>query len=249
MSEPVNDNTLLVLGGGSDIGLAIARRFAAEGFAVQLAGREPAAFEAERADIGLRHNVEATVHAYDACDIEGAEGFFDALPKPPTVVVSVVGWMGDQDETAADPALARRAVETNFLGAGWSMEAAARRMAAAGGGTVIGVSSVAGDRGRAKNYWYGAAKAGFSTLLSGLRQKYARTPVRVVTVKPGFVNTRMTAGMDLPGPLTAEPAEIGEAVWRAHARGRHVVYARPVWRLVMTIIGILPEPIFMKTKF
>lgn len=240
--------TILVLGGASDIGQAIARRFAAEGFGVQLAARSPERLEPVRSDIAIRHNVEVTTHAYDALDVAGAEAFLDALPVKPTVVCSVVGWMGDQDATAGDADMARRAVESNFLGPAWVLEAAAKRLAEAGG-SVIGVSSVAGDRGRAKNYWYGAAKAGFTAFLSGLRQKYAATPLHVLTVKPGFVDTAMTKGMDLPGPLTASAEELGEGVFRAWKKGRTVVYLRPIWWVVMTIICFLPEWIFMKTKF
>lgn len=241
---------VLVLGGGSDIGLAIARRFAAEGWGVQLAARRPEALEEERADIALRHGVEVTLHRYDACDLEAAEGFFDGLDPFPRVVVSAVGWMGEQAEVAADPALARRTSESNFLGPSWALEVAARRLAALGGpGAVIGISSVAGDRGRAKNGWYGAAKAAFSAHLSALRQTHARTEVQVITVKPGFVATRMTEGMDLPGPLTADPAELGEAVFRAWARKRSTIYVRRIWWLVMMVICALPEPVFKRLKF
>ena len=209
--------SILILGGGSDIGLAIAHRFAAERYTVMLAARNPEALEADAEDIRTRHRTEVSVHAYDTRDLDAADGFFAGLERMPRVVVSVVGLLGEQDETADDPAMARLVAETNFLGPAWSMEVAARHLDAAGGGTVVGVSSVAGDRGRAKNYWYGAAKAGFSEMLSGLRQKYARSAVRVVTVKPGFVATRMTRDMNLSGPLVAQPEEVGEAVWHGVA--------------------------------
>jgi len=85
-------------------------------------------------------------------------------------------------------------------------------MEARGHGMIIGISSVAGDRGRASNYLYGSAKAGFSAFLSGLRNRLARKGVHVMTVKPGFVDTRMTAGMKLPGPLTASPDSVARAI-------------------------------------
>ena len=246
----MSGRTILVLGGGSDIGLAIAHRFARAGYGVQLAARRPDALEDDRSDIALRHGVEVTLHEFDACDLEAADSFFATLSRLPDVVVSVVGWLGEQDATAGDPGLVRTAVETNLLGPAWALEVAARQLAALDHETaVIGISSVAGDRGRAANYWYGAAKAGFTAFLSGLRQKYARTRVHVMTVKPGFVATRMTESMDLPVRLTARPEEVGEAVFRGLSRKRNIVYVRKIWLLVMTIIRLLPESIFKKTEF
>jgi NAD(P)-dependent dehydrogenase (short-subunit alcohol dehydrogenase family) len=113
----------------------------------------------------------------------------------------------------------------------------------------VGVSSVAGDRGRGSNYIYGAAKAGFTAFLSGLRNRLAPAGIRVVTVKPGFVRTRMTAGMKLPPLLTAEPQEVGNAIFAAaEKRGRDVIYVRPIWRVVMTVIGLIPERIFKRLR-
>ena len=122
-------------------------------------------------------------------------------------------------------------------------------MAARGRGTIVGVGSVAGDRGRATNYVYGAAKAGFAAFLSGLRNRLAARGVHVLTVKPGYVRTRMTDGMALPGPLTADTREVGEAVYRAaELSRRHIIYVRPVWRAVMTVIGLVPEAVFKRLR-
>jgi len=241
--------SILILGGSSDIGLAIAHRFAAERYAVMLAGRDPSRLERDAEDIRLRHRAEVSVHRYDVLELADAEAFFAGFERMPRVIVSVVGLLGDQDEAAGDPETARRVVETNFLGPAWAMEAAARVLEGEGGGTVVGVSSVAGDRGRARNYWYGAAKAGFSEMLSGLRQKHARGKVHVLTVKPGFVATRMTQGMGLSGPLVAQPEEVGEAVWRGVANGANVIHVRRIWRLVMAVITHLPEAVFKRTRF
>ncbi|MEM9099322.1 MAG: SDR family NAD(P)-dependent oxidoreductase, partial [Pseudomonadota bacterium] len=113
---------------------------------------------------------------------------------------------------------------------------------------IVGIGSVAGDRGRAKNYVYGAAKAGFAAWISGLRQKYANSELHVMTVKPGFVRTQMTAGMDLPGPVTVDPEAVAEDILRGLDKKHEVVYTS-VWRWIMTIICAIPEPIFKKLKF
>jgi short-subunit dehydrogenase len=119
---------------------------------------------------------------------------------------------------------------------------------ARGSGTLIGISSVAGDRGRATNYAYGAAKAGFTAWLSGLRNRLAKRGVHVMTVLPGFVETRMTAGMDLPAKLTAKPAEVADAIYRGTQSGRNVIYVKPVWALIMAIIRNIPERVFKRLK-
>ncbi|MGF1500434.1 MAG: SDR family oxidoreductase [Paracoccaceae bacterium] len=240
---------VLLLGATSDIGRAILTRYAEAGRPVQLAGRDPAALDPFARDFALRHRIEATVHAFDALALDTHEAFFDALPATPSVVIMAVGALGTQESAETDPAEAARIVATNLTGPAWALEVAARRLAALGTpAAIIGLSSVAGDRGRAKNYWYGAAKAGFTAVLSGLRQKYARTPLHVVTVRPGFVATRMTEGMDLPGPLVDRPETIAALAHKAAERGRGVVVPAK-WRLVMGVIKALPEGIFKKLKF
>lgn len=239
---------VLILGATSDIARALAHAFAARGHSLQLAARTPERLADDAADLRLRHGVAVTTHHYDA-SVPDPAALFDRLPAVPRIVVSAVGLLGDQARDAAEPARARAVIEANFTGPALALSEAARRLRALDGPTaVIGISSVAGDRGRAKNYVYGAAKAGFTAWLSGLRQDCARTDLHVMTVKPGFVATRMTEGMDLPAPLTETPEAVAALILRALDRRRHVVYT-PKWRLVMTVLGLIPEPIFKKLRF
>jgi len=239
---------VLILGARSDIARALAHVYGAAGHPLMLAARDADALEADRKDMELRHGVAVTAHAYDALDPAALPAFFDSLPALPGVVISAVGYMPDQAETQADPELAARVVASNFTGPALAFEEVARRMAKAGRGTLIGISSVAGDRGRAKNHWYGAAKAGFTAVLSGLRQQYGGAGVHVLTVKPGFVATRMTEGMDLPAPLTDSPEQIATAIHRAAER-RQNVYTPWKWRIIMGFITHLPEFVFKRLSF
>ena len=170
------------------------------------------------------------------------------LPVLPTVAVSVVGLMGDHDENVRDPGAAKIVIDTNFTGPAAIFGILAERFAARGSGILVGVGSVAGDRGRNRNYVYGAAKAGFEAYLSGLRNRMAlrKSGVQVVTVKPGFVDTAMTEGMELPAAVTSQPEEVGRAILKAVQKRRDVIYVRPIWRLIMAIIRAIPEPIFKK---
>jgi len=239
---------VLILGATSDIARAVALRFAAAGHPLILAGRDLPALQREAADIALRHRVETRALAFDALDVAGFTGFAAALDPLPEVAICAIGAMGEQRESERSPQEAAQVMRATFEGPALILGALAERLAERGSGTLVGISSVAGERGRASNYVYGAAKAGLTAFLSGLRNRLARRGVRVVTVLPGFVATRMTEGMDLPGPLLAQPGEVAEAIFQAVRRRRDVVYVRPVWRLVMAIIRALPERVFKRTR-
>ena len=240
---------VVVLGGSSDIGRATARRFAVAGWRVGLAGREPEVLQREADDVATRTGASLTTFPLDILKSDSFESFVSSLRALPDAIVCVIGLLGDQSSAQADLSQASLIVRSNFEGPALLLGLFAERFAARGEGVLVGVSSVAGDRGRASNDVYGAAKAGFTAFLSGLRNRFGKTNVRVITVKPGFVRTKMTAGMALPGPLTAEPDAVAEAIYRAAAvKPRDVMYVKPVWRVVMTIIGSIPEPIFKRLK-
>jgi decaprenylphospho-beta-D-erythro-pentofuranosid-2-ulose 2-reductase len=241
--------TLLLAGGTSDIGRATALRYAQAGWRVLLAARNDAEAQRNADDIVSRTGAELSVHRLDVLETERLGAFLDGLPVLPETVVCVVGELGEQVRAQSDLAHATTVLRTNFEGPALLLGLVAERFVARGSGTIVGVSSVAGDRGRGSNYVYGAAKAGFTAFLSGLRNRLAPAGVRVVTVKPGFVRTRMTAGMKLPPLLTAEAAEVGQAIFAAAEQGKgDVIYVRRIWRLVMTIIRAIPERIFKRLR-
>jgi short-subunit dehydrogenase len=221
----VTPGPVLIVGARSDIAMAVAHRFAAEGHPVQLAARAPERLEEARADLTLRHGVEATLHALDILDT-GAHGpALDALPELPHIAVCAVGLMEDQAALERDPDAAMRVMRSNYEGPALLIGELANRMEARGFGTLVGISSVA-----------------------GLRNRLARKGVHVVTVLPGFVDTEMTRGMDLPAPLTAKPDQVAEHVFAAVRRERDVIYTLGRWRLVMTIIRSIPEATFKKLR-
>ena len=240
--------TALVIGATSDIGRAIARKLAEDGRALQLAARDPARLEREARDLRVRAGAAVTAHRCDVLDEDGGVSLLDALDPLPDAAVCVVGLLGDQAESQRDGAAAERVMRTNYAGPALLMGALAERFERRGGGVLVGVSSVAGDRGRAANYVYGSAKAGFTAFLSGLRGRLAASGVHVATVKPGFVRTRMTDGMDLPARLTAEPKEVAAAVVAAIRRRRDVVYVRRVWRPIMFVLRAVPERLFKRMR-
>ena len=244
----MNRETALVVGATSDIGRAIARRLARDGCALQLAARNAEDLAAEARDMRTRTDSAVTTHRCDVLDADGGVSLLDGLGALPDVAVCVVGLTGDQQAAQRDGAAAERIMRTNYVGPSLLMGALAERFEQRGRGVLVGVSSVAGDRGRASNYVYGSAKAGFSAFLSGLRNRLAGSGVHVVTVKPGYVRTRMTDGMELPPRLTAEPDEVAWAVVRAIRRRRDVVYVRRIWRVIMLVVRAIPERVFKRTR-
>lgn len=242
----MTNQPVLVLGARSDIGKAVAHKFAALGHPILLAARNAEELAADKADMELRHRVSVTVHEFDALAIETHDAFADQLPEAPGIVVCTVGLMGEQSQNEQDVVAAACVIRTNYEGPASILAVLANRFVTRGSGTLVGISSVAGERGRAKNYIYGSAKAGFAAFLSGLRNRLARHGVHVVTVLPGFVATRMTEGMDLPARLTAQPEEVAEAVERAVRKRQDVIYVRPIWRVIMLVIRNIPEHLFKK---
>ena len=240
--------TALVIGATSDIGRAIARRLAKDGYSMQLAARDPGQLEREAQDLRVHTDATVTLHLVDVLKADNGLSLLDELDPLPDIGVCAIGLLGDHNESMRDPAVAAQVMQVNYTGPARLMGALAERLEARGSGVMIGISSVAGDRGRATNYVYGSAKAGFTAFLSGLRNRLTASGIRVITVKPGFVRTRMTDGIDLPAWLTATPEEVADAVAKAIHRRRDVVYVHRIWRLIMLIIRIMPESMFKRMK-
>ena len=239
---------VLILGARSDIGKAIAHKFAALGHPIQLAARNVKTLGPDKVDMELRFSILVTLHEFDALATETHEAFVEELPEQPSIAISAIGLMGEQANNERNIPAAIQVMRSNYEGPANIMALLASRFVKRGSGTLVGISSVAGERGRATNYVYGSAKAGFTTFLSGLRNRLAKQGVHVVTVLPGFVATQMTEGMDLPAKFTAQPSEVAEAIARAVARKKNIIYVRPVWRLIMMIIRNIPERIFKIMK-
>lgn len=235
---------VLIIGAGSDIGRALARRYAEAGCSLILSGRNMAALEEERADLAIRYGCPVELAECDVTD-PSPDRFFAALREAPGTIVMVAGLLGDQQRSARDSSAARLVMDTNYVGPALLLLAGAQAMANKEG-CIIGISSVAGDRGRGSNFIYGAAKAGLTAFLSGLRNSLSRTGIHVMTVKPGFVATRMTAGMKLPPILTATSDEVARAILKAQRARKDILYVKPVWRLIMLIIRLVPERLFKK---
>ncbi len=236
----------LILGATSDIGLALARKLGDEGYHLTLAGRNLEKLQVLQADVQIRQRVPVTIACFDAIDLKTHAEFYDRLPEKPDVVVCVFGLLGDQLKAQTNWEECEDILMSNYIGAVSILNIVANDMEQRRSGCIVGISSVAGERGRQSNYFYGSAKAGFTAYLSGLRNRLCRNNVHVVTVKPGFVKTKMIENIRTPGPLTAQPSRVAHDIYNAITRRKDVIYTLPVWRPVMFMIRNIPEMIFKK---
>lgn len=241
-------STVLILGAASDMAMAIAKKYAAEGHSIQLAARNSQRLQPLQSDITIRYNTTCTVHEFDALNFKSHQAFFDQLPVKPDITICVFGYLGENETARANWAESEQIIHTNYTGAVSILNVVSNYYAARKKGVIAGISSVAGERGRQSNYIYGSAKAGFTAYLSGLRNRLFHENVHVVSVQPGFVYTRMTENLTLPPLLTAQPEAVADAVYKAVAKKKNVVYVKWFWRWIMLIIKCIPEFMFKKLK-
>ena len=238
---------LLVLGANSDVAYATAKMFGTNAKTdLILASRDLTVLEKKAKDLEIRCDDGVRAVPFDALLTEGHQAFYDGLDPKPDGVIAAFGYLGDQTRAQTDFDEVRSIFETNLMGAISILEIAAADFQKRGSGFIIGISSVAGDRGRQSNYFYGAAKGAFSIYLSGLRNRLGRHRVRVMTVLPGFIRTKMTRGMKLPGLLTATPDQVAGDIYKAYTKSRDIVYTRWFWRWIMAIIKAIPESLFKR---
>jgi len=242
---------ILILGATSPIARALAAEFACEdGADLYLAARDTAECERVARDLSVRSERAVYSGAFDASDFNGhpnfVRGVIERLGGLDGIVVAF-GTLGDETTAQSDPAAALKTITANFTGAVSIVTLAAERLKAQGHGFIIVLASVAGDRGRAKNYVYGSAKGALTLFAGGLRGRLARSGVHVMTAKLGFVDTRMTYGRE--SALTVSPAQAAQKIHAKWRRGAEVVYVPSFWRPIMAAIRMVPERFFKRLGF
>lgn len=239
---------VLIIGATSAIAEATARMLAERGDALYLVARNEARLAAVAADLSVRGSPRVGTEVLDANDFAGHEAMLaraeSFLAGYDTVLIAH-GTLSDQKACEGSVDLTLREINTNGLSVVALLTRIADRLAQRRAGTIAVISSVAGDRGRGSNYVYGSAKALVTAFLSGLRQRLSRCGVNVVTIKPGFVDTPMTAAFD-KGLLWAQPEGVARGILRALDRPRGTVYLPGFWRPIMVIIRALPESLFLR---
>lgn len=237
---------VLIIGAKSDIAKEVARTYAKNGYNLYLASRASSELEDLKQDIEVRSGVKVVLKEFDITDYASHESFYYDLTEKPLGVVVVSGYMVEQKLAQKDWNESFQTINVNYTGAVSILNIVANDFETERRGFIVGVSSVAGDRGRKANYIYGSAKAAFSAYLSGLRNRLFESGVQVLTVKPGFVATKMTEHLDLPEKLTAQPEDVADDIFNAQQSGRNTLYTKSIWMLVMLVIKSIPEFMFKK---
>lgn len=239
--------TVALLGGTSDIGLAIVGRLVAAGArTVVLAGRDRAALDGAAARLGSAAKVHSV--RYDAADTDAATAAVDDIVAHTgdlDLVVCAVGVLGDAEQLATDPQAAAAVMHADYTGPATTLLAVANRMREQGHGRIVVLSSVAGERVRPANFVYGSAKAGLDGFALGLGDALAGTGVDVLVVRPGFVRSRMTAHLD-DGPFATTPEQVAGATVRALERSDELIWVPGVVRWVMAVLRHLPRALFRR---
>ena len=232
---------ILIIAAKSDIAKALAKKYAENGYNLYLAARGASELKAFANDLNIRTKSDIKCIELDILDYASHQVVYSSLPEKPEGVISAVGYLGEQQKAQTNFSDAHQIIDTNYTGVVSMLNIIADDFEQRKKGFIVAISSVAGDRGRKSNYLYGSAKAALTAYLSGLRNRLYAANVHVLTVKPGFVATKMTAAMDLPKKLTAQAQQVAEDIYKAQQKNKDVLYTKWIWRWVMLIIRNIPE--------
>jgi short-subunit dehydrogenase len=242
---------VLIIGGASAIARETAKCFASEGASLFLADISSARLESVKQDIQTRYQCDIHLKEFDALDFENHDNIINQATENLgglDVVLIAHGTLGKQTEIESYFPAVEKEIRLNFLSAASLATKVAEFFDKQGRGTLAVISSVAGERGRRSNYIYGSAKGALTLYISGLRGRFAQTNVKIITLKPGLVDTPMTQHMS-KSPLFASAETVGASIYKAIKSGKEIVYIPGFWRIVMAVVRLIPENIFKKMKF
>jgi decaprenylphospho-beta-D-erythro-pentofuranosid-2-ulose 2-reductase len=241
--------SVLVLGGGSDIALATVRQLVARrATTVVLAARRPESLAKTADELRAAGATSVETVAFDARDTASHEALLDGVFErvgDVDLAILAFGVLGDQEEAEQDGRAAVDIAEVNYVGSVSVAVPIAQRMRRQGHGTIVALSSVAGERARRSNFVYGSSKAGMDAFFQGLGDSLVGSGVRVMIVRPGFVHTKMTDGMEA-APLSTTPEAVADAIVHGIARGKETVWVPSTLRYVMSVLRHVPRPVFRK---
>ncbi|MGC1854250.1 MAG: SDR family NAD(P)-dependent oxidoreductase [Candidatus Aquirickettsiella sp.] len=231
--------SILILGATSSIARACSEIFASRHCKLFLASRDISELERIAADLRIRYNVDVGYAFFDITQLDMHANFFENLIDKMGCIDGVLMAIGLIDKLDYQKVMA-----ANFIGPISFLEHYVKYLAIQKKGFIIGLSSVAGDRGRKPNYVYGACKAGLTTYLQGLRNYFYPTEIQILTIKLGLIDTKMVFGGNYPLYLAANPKKTAIKIIRALDKGKESVYIPGIWRLIMLVIRLMPEKIF-----
>lgn len=242
------NKTILILGGNSDVGKSLAKDFGRLGSNLILTSRKKNQLDSFRSDLEIRYEINCNIETFDALDLKSHESFYKKLNTKPDIVISCIGYLDNQKESQKDFNEALKSIQSNFTGLVSILNIISNDFERKGTGVIVGISSVAGDRGRGSNYIYGSSKSAFTTYLSGLRNRLHASGVKVITIKPGFIKSKMTNHLKLSSIISSSPNKVSSLIIKSIQKRKNVLYIKGYWRWIMITIKLIPENIFKLLK-
>lgn len=240
------NKTILILGGNSDVGRSLAKDFAKLGSNLILTTRELGKLDSFCSDLEIRNDISCSSAFFDVLDFNSHEAFYQNLKTTPDIVISCIGYLNNNKNSEQNFEEALKSIQTNFTGLVQILNIISNDFETRKSGVIVGISSVAGDKGRASNYIYGSSKAAFTSYLSGLRGRLSSSGVLVITVKPGYIKTKMTSHLKLPNILTSSPDKVSKDIINAIRKKKSIIYTMWLWRWIMLIVKAIPSSFFRK---
>ena len=232
-------SSILVIGGNSDIGYATAKVFAQNKYTVHLVSRNTAQLEIKKKEIESLYKVECKITCLDILNEDNVNNFFNNNLESPNIILIAVGYTEIDEKNYEKIASINYLSPMTFIEKSLVKYKTQKKL-----NTIIGISSVAGDRGKKKNPVYSSSKSAFSSYLDGLRQRLYLDGIHVITVKPGFVKTKMTENLKLPKILISNVNHVGNKIFKAYKSKKNTLYVPRYWSIIMFIYKMIPETIF-----
>ncbi|MCT8333147.1 SDR family NAD(P)-dependent oxidoreductase [Leptospira sp. 85282-16] len=236
----------LVVGATSDIGIYITESLAKRGFSLSLTGRNKQKLSVLKSKILLNYMVSVDIYEWDVTKFSLHQNFYQELSQKPDIVFFVVGYYENQTKARENQNELLETIQVNYSAVVSLINIISLDMEKRNTGTIVAISSVAGDRGRQMNFIYGSAKAGLTTYLSGLRSLLYSKGVYITTIQLGPVYTKMSDGHNLIPWLTLQPQVAAELIVKAGLSKKDLIYIRWPWRFIMMAIRMIPEWIFKR---
>ncbi|HLP50392.1 MAG TPA: SDR family NAD(P)-dependent oxidoreductase [Chitinophagales bacterium] len=241
--------TALILGAKSGIAKSLAMELAMRKIDMVWAARNALELRGFSTEVEDKFDIKVELREFDALKLESHKPFVESLAKEIDAVFCVFGYLGNQQKAEVDEVERNKIIDTNYTGAVSVLALLAARFEQNKHGFIIGISSVAGERVRASNYFYGSSKASFTAYLKNLSKRLQSSNVKVITVKPGYVNTPMVTHLNLPSMLVISPERAAKDILVAMDRGQSEVYVPGIWRYVAAAVNLIPESLFKRMKF
>jgi len=237
---------ILIIGAKSELGMELASLYSKNNYNLYLAGRSINAIKSQAEILEKQNNNKVTLCELDVTDIGSHKDFYDSLAIKPIGIIYVAGYCPDQNKALLNWNETSAAININYVGALSLLNIAVIEFQQNQKGFIVGITSVAGLRGRGKNYIYGSTKAAFITYLNGLRNSLTKYNVNVLTVIPGFIKTKKSLKSNLPGIFFTTPKNLATHIFTSQQANRSIIYSGLIWRVIMLIIKSIPDFIFKR---